>query len=99
MEKMRLSIAIYLLGLATFVTFLSAQLITPVMPVLAEKLGAEDLNIAAVSGVYIVLLALFQIFTGAFADRYGKRRAIALGAFLAALSSILCLGSVKVLQD
>ena len=52
MEKMRLSIAIYLLGLATFVTFLSAQLITPVIPVLAEKLGAEDLNIAAVSGVY-----------------------------------------------
>lgn len=88
--KTRLSIAIYLLGLATFVTFLSAQLITPIIPVLAEKLGAKDLSIAAVSGVYIVLLALFQIFTGAFADRYGKRRAIALGAFLAALSSILC---------
>lgn len=86
----RLRIAIYLLGLATFVTFLSAQLITPIMPVLAEKLGAKDLSIAAVSGVYIVLLALFQIFTGAFADRYGKRRTIALGAFLATLSSILC---------
>ncbi|MEM1551675.1 MAG: MFS transporter [Candidatus Bathyarchaeia archaeon] len=62
----------------------------PIIPVLAEKLGAQDLSIAAVSGVYIVLLAFFQIFAGAFADRYGKRRAIALGAFLAALSSILC---------
>ena len=90
MEK-RLSIAIYLLGLATFVTFLSAQLITPIVPVLAENLGGEDLSIAAVSGAYIVLLALFQIFTGAFADRYGKRRTIALGAFLAALSSMLCI--------
>lgn len=85
-----MSIAIYLLGLATFVTFLSAELIAPIVPVLADKLGAEDLSIVTVSGVYIVLLALLQIFTGAFADRYGKRRTIALGAFLAALSSILC---------
>jgi len=86
----RESIAIYLLGLATFVTFLSAQLITPIVPVLADKLGAEDLSLASVSGVYIVLLALFQIFTGAFADRFGKRRTIALGAFFASLSSFLC---------
>ena len=84
------NIAIYLLGLATFVTFLSANLITPIIPVLAEKLGAQDLSIASVSGAYIILLALFQIFTGALADRFGKRRTIAIGAFLAALSSILC---------
>jgi len=84
------NIAIYLLGLATFVTFLSANLVTPIIPVLAEKLGAQDLSIASVSGAYIILLALFQIFTGAFADRFGKRKTIAIGAFLAALSSILC---------
>jgi len=89
-SKKRVDIAIYLLSLATFVTFLSAQLITPVVPVLANKLGAEDLNIASVSGAYIILLALFQIFTGAIADRYGKRRTIAFGAFLAATSSLLC---------
>lgn len=71
-------------------TFLSAYLITPVVPVLAEGLGAEDLSVASISGLHIVLLALFQIFTGALADQYGKRRIIALGAFLAALSSILC---------
>lgn len=84
------NVAIYLLALATFVTFLSAQLITPIVPVLADKLGAEDLSLASVSGTYIILLALFQIFTGAFADRFGKRRTIAVGAFFAALSSILC---------
>jgi len=84
------NIAIYLLGLATFVTFLSANLITPIIPVLAEKLGAQDLSIASVSGAYIILLAFFQIFTGAFADRFGKRKTIAIGALLAALSSILC---------
>jgi MFS family permease len=85
--------AIYLLGLATFVTFLSANLITPIIPVLVEKLGAQDLGIASVSGAYIILLALFQIFTGAFADRFGKRRTIAMGAFLATLSSILCIAA------
>jgi len=83
-------IAIYLLSLATFVTFLSAHLITPIVPILADKLGAQDLSIASVSGIYIVLLALFQIFTGTLADRFGKRKTIALGAFLAASSSILC---------
>jgi MFS family permease len=89
------NIAIYLLGLATFVTFLSANLITPIIPVLAEKLGAQDLSIASVSGAYIILLALFQIFTGALADRFGKRKTIAIGAFLAALSSILCIIAVS----
>ncbi|MEM3054389.1 MAG: MFS transporter [Candidatus Bathyarchaeia archaeon] len=84
------SVAIYLLGLATFVIFLSAHLITPLVPDLAQNLGAEDLSIVTVIGLYIVLLALFQIFTGALADLYGKRRIIALGAFLGALSSLLC---------
>jgi MFS family permease len=87
--------AIYLLGLATFVTFLSANLITPIIPVLAEKLGAQDLSAASVSGAYIILLALFQIFTGALADKFGKRKTIAIGAFLAALSSILCVIAVS----
>jgi MFS family permease len=82
----RSSIVIYLLCLATFVTFLSAHLITPIIPVLAKELGAEDLSIVALSGAYIVILTFFQIFTGAFADRYGKRRSISLGAILGALS-------------
>jgi MFS family permease len=85
----------YLLGLATFVTFLSAQLVTPVVPFLADELGAEESNIAEVSGLYIILLAFFQIFTGFFADRYGKRRTIALGASVGAVSSVLVVFAVS----
>ena len=81
---------IYLLCLATFVTFLSAKLIAPILPILAAQLGAEDLSLASVSGAYVVFLALFQIFTGAFADRFGRRRTIALGSSIAAFSSLLC---------
>jgi len=88
--KSQPDLVMYLLGLSAFVTFLSAHLITPVVPVLAKNLGAENLSIVTVSGLYIILLAFFQVFTGALADRYGRRRIIALGAFFAALSSILC---------
>ena len=86
----RSRIAIYLLGLATFVTFLSAQLIKPILPVIADRLGAGELDIATLSGVPFIVLGLFEIFTGALADRYGKRKMISLGSFLAAISSILC---------
>ena len=89
MER-RSSIAIYLLGLATFVTFLSAQLIKPILPVMADRLGAGGLDIATLSGAPFIILGLFQVFTGALADRYGKRKMIASGSFLAAISSILC---------
>ncbi len=81
---------IYLLGIATFVTFLSAQLIKPILPTIADRLGAGDLDIAAISGIPFIILGLLQIFAGALADRYGRRRMIALGSLLAATSSILC---------
>jgi len=86
----RPELGIYLLALATFVTFLSERLISPVVPVLAGRLGAEELVMAATSGLPIVLLAAFQVFTGAFADRYGRRVAISFGASLSALSALLC---------
>ncbi|KYH36570.1 MAG: MFS transporter [Candidatus Bathyarchaeota archaeon B23] len=82
--------AVYFLALATFITFLSAQLMRPIVPLLAEELGAGGLDIASIGGSYMILLSLFQIFTGALADRYGRRRVILLGASLAAMSSILC---------
>lgn len=87
--------AIYLLCLATFVTYLSANLITPVLPILAAQLGAKDLSLASVSGAYMVFLSMFQIFTGAFADRFGRRRIIALGSFIAAFSSVLCVFAIS----
>ncbi len=58
------NIAIYLLCLATFVTFLSAQLITPKVSVLAENPGFEDpfeiqaVSIALTGSSLLLLLAL-----------------------------------------
>jgi len=89
------SAAIYLLGLATFVTFLSAQLTQPILPVLADELGAGGLDIAALSGAHFIVLGLFEVFTGALADKYGKRRMISLGAFIAAVSSVLCVWALS----
>jgi len=82
---------LYILCFASFVTYFSGHLITPLVPVLAGRLGAEELGVAAASGIHILFLSLFQILAGAVADRYGRRRCVALGSILAASTSLLCI--------
>ncbi|HDI75354.1 MAG TPA: MFS transporter [Thermoprotei archaeon] len=78
------------LAVATFAIFLSSTLVKPVLPVLAEELGGESLEIAGVLMASIVFLSLLQPFTGVLADRYGYLKAIVAGGVLGALTSLLC---------
>ncbi len=82
---------ILLLAVATFATFLSTNLIKPVLPVLAEELGGEEFEIASVLMISIVLLSLLQPLTGALADKYGYVKMIVIGGFLGGFTSLLCI--------
>ncbi len=82
---------ILLLAIATFSIFLSTNLIKPVLPVLAESLGGEDLEIASIMMISIILLSLIQPFGGALADRYGYNKMIVIGGLIGAFSSLLCI--------
>lgn len=79
------------LFIATFSIYLSTNLTKPITPVLARGLGGNELEIAAILMVSIVVLALLQPLTGLLADRYGYLRMILIGGLLGAISSLLCL--------
>ena len=80
--------AALLLAVATFSTFLSANLVEPVQPVLAEELGGSYIEVVGVLMVGIAALSLLQPLGGALADRYCYLGAIAAGGALATLVSL-----------
>ncbi len=81
---------IYLIALTSFVLFLSTQVGVPVLPALAADLGADARGMAATLSAALMTLVLLQFFSGLLADRYGRRRVLAAGAFLGGISSLLC---------
>jgi len=83
-------VPIYLVALTSFVLFLSTQVGVPVLPALAARLGADARGMAATLSAALMTLVLLQFFSGALADRYGRRRVLVSGAFLGGISSLLC---------
>lgn len=81
---------IHLIALTSFVLFLSTQVGVPVLPALAARLGADTRGMAATLSAALMTLVLLQFFSGALADRYGRRRVLVSGAFLGGISSLLC---------
>ncbi len=81
---------IYLIALTSFVLFLSTQVGVPVLPALAAQLGADARGVAATLSAALITLVLLQFFGGVLADRYGRRRVLASGAFLGGITSLLC---------
>jgi len=82
--------ALALVSLTSFAVFLSANMLKPVLPVLASDLGGGELEVSGVMMAALVLLSLAQPLTGALSDRYGRVRMLVVGGALGALSSLAC---------
>jgi MFS family permease len=83
-------VSIYLIALMAFVLFLSTQVGVPVLPALSAQLGADETRMAAILSAAMMTLVAVQLFSGAIADRWGKRRVLAMGAAVGGVSSLLC---------
>jgi DHA1 family bicyclomycin/chloramphenicol resistance-like MFS transporter len=79
-----------LLALVTFILFLSTQIAVPALPRLSAELGANPQEMAAVLSSALMTLVALQFFSGALADRYGRRAMLVVGAALRRLTSLLC---------
>jgi MFS family permease len=79
-----------LLALVTFILFLSTQIAVPALPRLSAELGANPQEMAAVLSSALMTLVALQFFSGALADRYGRRAVLVVGAALGGLTSLLC---------
>ncbi len=83
----RLPAVVWALGLASFLTDLSSEMIYPLLPVLlAGTLGAGAVSLGIIEGVAETTASVLKVFSGRWADRVARRKPIVLAGY--SLSSL-----------
>jgi MFS transporter, DHA1 family, tetracycline resistance protein len=72
-----------------FLDLLGFGIIIPILPLFARELGATDLIIGLIAGVYSFMQFGFSSFWGGLSDRIGRRQVILISTWLMALSYLL----------
>jgi len=90
-----ISSTILLLGLASFFTDLSSELIIPILPLFIASLGGTGLIIGLIGGLSDAVVSILKIFSGYWSDRMGKRKALIIFgySFSAIAKSIMALAT------
>src|SRR5215211_3040995 len=78
------------LGLAAALALADASIVTLGLPSIRVELGATINEVAAVLGVYTLVLAISLLFAAPAARRWGGARVAAAGAGLFGLASLSC---------
>jgi YNFM family putative membrane transporter len=86
-QFIRVTLALFSAGLATFALLYCVQ---PIMPVLSQDFGvspaASSLSLSAATG----LLAIGLLFTGPISDAVGRKNVMVVGLMLAAVCTLIC---------
>ena len=81
---------ILMLGSLTAFVPLSIDMYLPAFPQIAEEFGVEIGQVQLTLSVYMIGMAMGQIFYGAMSDRWGRRRLLLFGASAFALATAGC---------
>jgi DHA1 family bicyclomycin/chloramphenicol resistance-like MFS transporter len=81
---------ILMLGSLTAFVPLSIDMYLPAFPDIAEEFGVEIGQVQLTLSVYMIGMALGQIFYGAMSDRWGRRRLLIFGMIIFALATAGC---------
>jgi YNFM family putative membrane transporter len=86
-QFIRVTLALFSAGLATFALLYCVQ---PIMPVLSQSFGVSpatsSLSLSAATG----LLAIGLLFTGPISDAVGRKNVMVVGLMLAAICTLIC---------
>jgi len=78
---------IILLGLVSFFTDISTEMVYPILPIyLSSIMGATPIIIGIIEGIAESLASIIKLFSGIFADKYGKKKRL---AFIGYSSSVI----------
>jgi len=82
-------INIILLGLVSFLTDVSSEMIMPILPLFIKQLGGTGIAVGLITGVASAVASLLKVFSGYFSDIYGKRkRMVFAGYAMSALAKL-----------
>ncbi|MBE34170.1 MAG: Bcr/CflA family drug resistance efflux transporter [Opitutaceae bacterium] len=91
---------ILMLGSLTAFVPLSIDMYLPAFPQIAKEFGVEIGQVQLTLSVYLIGMAMGQIFYGAMSDRWGRRRLLIFGMIIFALATAGCAlaGSIEALM-
>ncbi len=88
MRKSLVSKTVLVLGLASFFTDISSEMIYPLLPLfVTEVLKASPMSLGIIEGIAEATASLFKVWSGYLTDRSGKRRPLIIGGYC--VSSIM----------
>lgn len=86
-QFMRVTLALFSAGLATFALLYCVQ---PLLPVLSQDFGISPATSSLSLSVSTVMLAFGLLFTGPLSDTIGRKNVMAVSLMLAALCTVIC---------
>jgi MFS family permease len=72
---------VFLLGLVSLANDLASEMIYPLLPVFLSSIGATATFIGLVEGIAETTASLLKLFSGAIADRFGRKRLLTAGGY------------------
>jgi len=83
-------INIFLLGLVSFLTDVSSEMIMPVLPLFIKSIGGTGIAVGIISGLGASVASLLKVFSGYFSDQTGKRKLFIFSGYgISALAKLL----------
>jgi len=77
-----INVNIVLLGLVSFLTDTSSEMIMPILPFFIAALGGTGLAIGLIGGLEESVASILKVFSGYWSDRYGRRKVFVSSGYL-----------------
>jgi MFS transporter, ACDE family, multidrug resistance protein len=90
MEEGRQTRARWITVFATFLAFMGIGIVDPILPIIAEKIGATHWQVEMLFTAYIFTMAVMMIPSGMFVSRFGDKNMMVTGLAIVTVFSLLC---------
>ncbi|QHA90759.1 MFS transporter [Bacillus sp. N1-1] len=90
MDEKKFTKARWITIAATFLAFMGIGIVDPILPTIAEQIGANHWQVEMLFTAYILTMAIMMIPAGIFASRFGDKRMMVFGLFIVTVFALLC---------
>lgn len=88
-KSSKVSINVILLGIVSFLTDVSSEMMMPILPMFIIALGGTALIVGLIGGLSDSISSILQVFSGHLSDKYGRRKPfVFLGYLISAISKL-----------
>ena len=95
MKKYNLTF-LFIIGLMCSIGLIATDIYIPVMPQISHYFGASQHALQMTLSIYLIGLAISQLFYGPLSDRYGRKPMVLVGITIFIIATFMCMLSVSV---